>query len=469
MTIGSRVRQGRSASKQARDQAAASETGEGAEEKTDETPLLVGRVLASKYRIVGRLGEGGMGVVYAGEHLELKTRVAIKVLQPELAEDTSARARFLREARLAASITSEHSTRILDVGTDDGLPYIVMERLFGETVSARLAREGRMSVADAATIMIELLEALSEAHDKGVVHRDLKPANLFLVERPGEPIWVKVLDFGISKVTAQFAAEGKTSITLTEPRTILGSPEYMSPEQLRDSTTVDRRSDLWSCGVVLFELLSGKVPFEGPSLADLCARIISAQPRSLASVGAESVPSPVAKIIDRCLRADPDERPQNALDLAVALAPYATDSARALLPRIGAWCRTEGARSDVPRSRRMVLGLGIIGAAGVLAFAAASLTVPSMPSSASSQATRLEPVPSVPKPLDSASNRVSLSPAPTVSSAAQDAGALASGPATSSSAAPTESARARPRPPTPAPGKRPSPRIRDADGIELIQ
>ena len=231
---------------------------------------LEGQVLASKYRVTARIGEGGMGIVYSGEHVELKTPIAIKVLQPSLAGDDAARARFLREARLAASIQAEHCARIFDVGTDDaGRPFMVMELLSGEPVDALLAREGRTTPEVAVTILLQLLDMLSEAHAKGLVHRDLKPANLFLVDKPGESVWVKVLDFGISKRTEP--TNERTSFAITEPHSLLGSPEYMSPEQLRDSAQLDTRSDLWACGVILFELLTGKTPFDATSLPDLCA------------------------------------------------------------------------------------------------------------------------------------------------------------------------------------------------------
>jgi len=407
-------------------------------------------VLASKYRLLRRVGEGGMGVVYAGDHLELKTRVAIKVLQPKLVEDSSARARFLREARLAASIEGEHSTRIHDVGTDDaGRPYIVMEFLAGEPADARLARERKLSVGDAATLLVQLLDALAEAHAKGLVHRDLKPANVFLAERPGEAIWVKVLDFGISKVTSQEISPTTPSPTLTEPRTLLGSPHYMSPEQLRDSTAVDARSDLWSCGVLLYELVSGDRPFEASSLADLYAAIVSGAPRPLAA----GVPAPIARAIERCLRKDASERPQSAYELAAMVAPFASESARTLLPRIRAWCKSDEALGDGTRSRRALAGgLALVAVAGALGFAAASYpergAAPALSTAQATAIRALDPVsPASAAPLPAASTSGSVEPPPTAP-------------------APSASARARPANSPPAPPKK---RIQDLDGIELIQ
>lgn len=281
-----------------------------------------------------------MGVVYAAHHLELNTRVAIKVLQPKLAGDPIARARFLREARLAASIGGDHSTRIFDVGADDaGTPYMVMEYLAGESLDRRLEREGRLPLGDVATIMMQLLGVLAEAHAGGLVHRDLKPANLFLTERVGENIWVKVMDFGISKYTGPVGvdpAPKEPSLSLTEPRTLLGSPEYMSPEQLRDSANVNARADIWACGVVIFELLSGKVPFEGQTLADLCAQIISSEPKSLGTVCPVALPAPIVELVAQCLQKEANARPSSAYEIAAVLAPYASESARALLPGIRA-------------------------------------------------------------------------------------------------------------------------------------
>jgi serine/threonine-protein kinase len=339
--------------------------------------IVLGATLVGKYRIDEKLGEGGMGVVYGGTHLELKTRVAIKFLLADAARDPRAKARFLREARLAASIEGEHSTRIHDVTTDEqGRPFLVMEYLAGETADARLRREERLPLTDAVSIVLQLLDALAEAHARGLIHRDVKPANLFLTQRPGEELWVKVLDFGISKATDE--GREKESITLTAPRTLLGSPEYMSPEQLRDSANVDLRSDLWACGVTLFELLTGKMPFQADTLPDLCAKVISTPPQTLADVGAADVPSEIQLLIAKCLEKDPALRPRNAYEVAVALAPFASDGGRALLPRIRAWCKESTgpisiAREPAPRRRVFAGGIALVAIAGVLAFAAASV------------------------------------------------------------------------------------------------
>ena len=424
------------------------------------------RVLASKYRLLQQIGEGGMGVVHLGEHLELKTRVAIKLLQPKLASDSTARARFLREARLAASIEGEHSARIHDVGTDDdGRPYMVMEHLVGETADARLAREGKIPLQEAATIVLQLLDALSEAHAKGLVHRDLKPGNVFLTERTGEATWVKVVDFGISKATFPEHGVSSPSLTLTEPRTLLGSPEYMSPEQLRDSASVDARSDIWACGIVLFELLSGKVPFEAPTLADLYVRIVSGAPRTLAEAGAGGVPAAVTRLIERCLRKAKEERPQSAYEVAVALAPYATESGKNLLPRIRAWCKSEQAPAEAARPRRVAVGLTLVALAGVLAFAAASFRARGSPVAPTGPAQgTMAPIAT----LDPVAPSGLATPPPTQDAAAIASSAVASDAATAVASASVAAKHQKPNAKPPAKSSAAG-HVHDLEHIDLIQ
>lgn len=478
-------------------------------------------ILASKYRARERIGEGGMGIVYAGDHLELKTRVAIKVLQPKLAKDEVARTRFVREARLAASIEDEHSTRIYDVGTDDlERPFMVMEFLAGEPLDVRLAREQRLPLERAATIVMQVLSVLAEAHSKNLVHRDLKPSNLFLLTKPGEPIWVKVMDFGISKsvappsdLAASDASASRGSAKLTEPRTILGSPEYMSPEQLRDATSVDGRADIWACGVLLFELLTGSTPFASPTLPDLYAKIVGQEPMSLSDAGLDAAsmpPQAIVTLIERCLRKDPRERPQTAYEVARVLAPHAAASARTLLPRIRAWCAKSHATpalgetdaQDLPifpwphastRQARVVGGVSMMLVSGVLAFAAASYRpdAPEVLTSAASDRSRVRATHEAPL----SSEATPLEPAPPASSL----GVLASPPSTTTGATTTANAKRSPPPTAPSftassvaprppasslPMSAPTPpaqrqgetskksdggRIQDLDGIDLIR
>jgi len=206
--------------------------------------LREGDLLAGKYRIDRVLGQGGMGLVLAAFHLELEQPVAVKVLHPELAERGDAAAPFRREARAAAKIKSEHVVRVLDVGTlDGGGAYMVMEYLEGNDLSEEMQRRGQLPVYETLDFMLQACEAVSEAHIAGIIHRDLKPANLFLSRRPDCSRVAKVLDFGISKSVVP-GSTSDPSLTITS--TIMGSPLYMSPEQMRSAKHVDARTDIWS-------------------------------------------------------------------------------------------------------------------------------------------------------------------------------------------------------------------------------
>jgi serine/threonine-protein kinase len=220
-----------------------------------------GEVIATKYRVERVLGAGGMGVVVAAHHLQLETRVAIKFLLPGTLKDADAVARFAREARAAAKITNEHVARVFDVGAlETGAPYIVMEFLDGVDLATRLRSQGPLDIEEAVEFLLQICEALAEAHALGIVHRDLKPANLFCFRRPDGLPWIKILDFGISKTlhTEGFSAQA----AFTQSAAIMGSPRYMSPEQMQSARNVDARSDIWALGIVLYELLAGRPPFK---------------------------------------------------------------------------------------------------------------------------------------------------------------------------------------------------------------
>jgi len=219
---------------------------------------LVGRTVGERYRILGRIGEGGMGTVYLCEHIALGKRMAVKVLRPEFSRDEELLRRFQHEARAASQIGQENIIDVFDFGhTAEGSAYFVMEALEGESLGRILTREGPMSLQRALPILMQICRALGAAHQRGIVHRDLKPENVFVVRREDGADFVKVLDFGISK--SALASEAKR---LTRAGSIIGTPEYMSPEQAA-ATSVDHRSDIYGFGVVAYEMLTGRLPFQG--------------------------------------------------------------------------------------------------------------------------------------------------------------------------------------------------------------
>jgi serine/threonine-protein kinase len=286
-------------------------------------PVAVGEVVAGKYRIERVIGAGGMGIVVAATQLELDRAVAIKFLLPDAAKDPDTVARFSREARAAAKIHGEHVARVLDVGVvDAGLPYMVMEYLEGVDLARRLAEQGRLPVVEIARYLLEACEALAEAHAAGIVHRDLKPANLFLARRPDHTSRIKLLDFGISKASVGLVG----GITSTE--TIMGSPVYMSPEQLMSTRQADPRADIWSLGIVLYEALVGAPPFFGESMPQVVTRILHAPAPRLSDARPE-LPAPLDGIVSRCLEKDPAARFADVAELAWALAPFAPDGTSA--------------------------------------------------------------------------------------------------------------------------------------------
>lgn len=280
-------------------------------------PVAPGDVLADKYRVERVLGAGGMGVVVAATHLELQELVAVKFLHPEAIESPEAAARFLREARVAVKIRSENVARVIDVGRlENGAPYMVMEYLEGEDLAAQVLR-GPLPIETAVDYVIQACSAMAEAHKVGVVHRDLKPANLFVIQRSdGTPI-IKVLDFGISKLSVPDLSDAG----LTKTSTMMGSPFYMSPEQMRSARDVDVRTDVWALGVILFELLTAQNAFGGTSLPELVANIMTVGPRSLTELRPE-VPEGLCRVVYRCLEKEPANRFQNVADLARALVPF---------------------------------------------------------------------------------------------------------------------------------------------------
>ncbi len=290
-------------------------------------PFKIGDVVAGKYEITRVLGRGGMGVVVAARHPGLGEDVALKFLHPSLADRPESYARFTREARTATRIKSEHVARVYDVGTADGTPYIVMECLTGEDLARVLQRRGPLPPSEAVELLLQACEALAEAHKLGIVHRDLKPANLFVTTRPDGTPCVKVLDFGISRSTSL------EDVSVTASAAVVGTPLYMSPEQLASSRTADARSDVWALGVILYELLTGKRPFSGESFATIAAAILGGSfppPSELCP----AVPAPLEQAIAETLARDPESRPSSVAAFAARIAPCGSDAARASCRRI---------------------------------------------------------------------------------------------------------------------------------------
>jgi serine/threonine-protein kinase len=283
-----------------------------------------GERVAGKYRIERIVGRGGMGVVYAAHHIVLDQRVALKILAPEVASQNTAVTRFLTEARLAARLKSERLCQVIDAGvTENGLPYIAMELLEGCDLARLLyERRGPLPVGEAVEYVVQALDAVAEAHARGVVHRDLKPSNLFLTQHTGAPPVIKVLDFGISKVDEAFGTGGSLPTNVTASRAIIGSPTYMSPEQIQNVKKTDHRADIWSVGIILYELMSNTLPFRGDTAGEIFVQIIEGKLTPLSKIRPE-VPVALSDIVARCLTRNPDERFDSVVSLAEALAPYA--------------------------------------------------------------------------------------------------------------------------------------------------
>ena len=286
-------------------------------------PFAVGDIVAGKYEVIGLLGSGGMGYVISARHCELGEMVALKFLRPEALAHAELVERFAREARAAAKIRSEHIANVFDVGVlPDGTPFIVMEYLAGKDLADYLHQEGALPISIAVEYVMQACEALAAAHAHGIIHRDIKPENLFLTQQAQGMSMIKVLDFGISKIALP---RGKRDLVRTQMA--LGSPVYMSPEQIRRSDQVDARSDIWAVGCVLFELLTGVTAFDEPSLLELSAAILEREPVPLQTLRPDASLE-LEDVVLRCLAKNPDDRFQNVAELAAALYPFAPRRAR---------------------------------------------------------------------------------------------------------------------------------------------
>jgi serine/threonine protein kinase len=285
----------------------------------------VGDIVAGKYRIESVIGEGGMGAVFAATHTVTEKRVALKWMRPDLVGQHGAVQRFMREAQAAGRLNHPNVVDIYDIGEHDGSPFLVMEYLQGEPLGAALER-ALLSPHQVVRYLLPAMRGVSAAHAKGVVHRDLKPDNIFLCKNAdGSDREPKVLDFGISKVTS---TDGQLNPRLTRTGAVMGTPYYMSPEQLRDAAEIDERTDVYAFGVILYEALTGRVPFDAENYSALILEIATGTPKRPRQLRSE-IPEGLERIVLKAMARDPDDRYANVDGLARALEPFSRASSRA--------------------------------------------------------------------------------------------------------------------------------------------
>ena len=327
-------------------------------------PLLTpGQTVGGKYRVDGTIGEGGMGMVVAAHEIGVERPVAIKLLHPAWAADREFSARFLREARAMTKLTNEHFVRLLDIGElASGQPFLVMERLDGIDLSALVDAQGPLPVSDVADYVLQACEALAEAHSIGIVHRDLKPSNMYLARRADGTTGIKVLDFGIAKMSSE--DEGEIPQSLTTSSAFLGSPAYMSPEQLLCARDVGMQADIWSLGAIMHKLLAGRPPFLAQTMLQVCSLIVSSPPGRVCDLRSD-VPAELQNVILRCLRREPADRFRNVGELARALAPFAPAAALASIDRVSSALALGSARDAATRRRTLAkhVAMGVAGLA----------------------------------------------------------------------------------------------------------
>jgi eukaryotic-like serine/threonine-protein kinase len=288
-----------------------------------------GQILAGRFRLIDKLGEGGFGTIWRAEHMVLCAPVAVKVIDRDVSNDEEALSRFMREAQAAATLRSPHVVQILDYGVDEGVPFIAMELLEGETLAHRLGRVHRLSALDTAHIVSQVARAIARAHDASIIHRDLKPENVFIVENEDAEV-VKVLDFGVAKMdAAQLGPQG----TRTRTGSLLGTPYYMSPEQAQGNKTVDHRTDLWALGVIAFECVTGKRPFESEGLGDLVLQIC-VRPLPMPSE-LVAVPDGFDAWFAKACAREPSDRFQSAREMVDALRALVGIESRETMATLG--------------------------------------------------------------------------------------------------------------------------------------
>lgn len=434
-----------------------------------------GELIAAKYRVERVVAIGGMGVVLAARNEDLDQKVAIKILRQDALANQEAVTRFLREARTAARLSGEHVARVFDVGTTEtGVPFMVMEFLTGLDLQQVIDTHGPLPIQDAVDYVLQALEAVAEAHAAGVVHRDIKPSNLFLAEHADGTRHIKVLDFGISKGQG---LDSPAEPGLTSTKQVMGSPGYMSPEQMMAPRTVDGRADVWSFGVLLYTLVTGEPPFQGETVAAVMANILH-QPVPRLRDKRSDAPATLERIVSRCLERDVSERYANVGKLAQALEPLGSSFAKLSTSRIqsaigaaspagqtllnsraaedsdrlsgASWSHTSNRRRS---RRRLLVAAGVTAlvasAAGAGVWLVASVRVASQ---APSAAVSRQPERAAADALGPESPAAAPSAPAATASATTEASSPAAPPAPAPSAAPTGSAAADARPKATASG-----------------
>ena len=309
-------------------------------------PPIPGTILLGKYRVERVLGSGGMGIVVEAIHVTLEQRVAIKLLNDELAKSQEIVARFLREARIAARLSSPHVAKVTDIGqTETGSPYLVMELLVGHDLATELAHRRFLPVNEAVDNILQACEGLAEAHAAGLVHRDIKPANLFLAARPNRPPVVKVLDFGLSK-----EPQSGPGASLTATDSIFGTPQYMSPEQIRSTKNVDARTDQHALAMILFELITGRPAFDAANVSHLVVLIATAPPPRVRDVRSD-VPVKLEQALLRALAKRPADRFADLADFADAIAPFGGPEAKQMAKHVRAALTPRESLNPMPPAR----------------------------------------------------------------------------------------------------------------------